>query len=151
MKHVTLFLNSSEYTEDIFRDTIFLHIPTERNTDKTFYQTLILHKALKRNEYRKLGYCLYWRLLSIKNEGWYYFCNISTCKLEVKNAILCLNMKDFSLLGSVSEERIKKKHEKANDRTINLFRPEVKRSLPSLSTIANRECWIQVALKKAEP
>ena len=40
-------------------------------------------------------------------------------------------MKDFSLLGSVSEERIKKKkkHEKANDRTINLFCPEVKRSL----------------------
>ena len=34
-------------------------------------------------------------------------------------------MKDFSLLGSVSEERIKKKHEKANDRTINLFCPEV--------------------------
>ena len=108
MKHVTLFLNSSVNMEDIFRDTTFLHIPTERNTDKTFYQTLILHKALKRNEYRKLGYCLYWRLLSIKNEGWYYFCNISTCKLEVKNAILCLNMKDFSLLGSVSEERIKK-------------------------------------------
>ena len=58
LKYVSLLINSFEYTEDIFRDTIFLHISTERNTDKTFYQTLILHKALKRKEYRKFDYCL---------------------------------------------------------------------------------------------
>ena len=58
LKYVSLLINSFEYTEDIFRDTIFLHISTETNTDKTFYQTLILHKALKRKEYRKFDYCL---------------------------------------------------------------------------------------------
>ena len=58
LKYVSLLINSFEYTEDIFRDTIFLYISTERNTDKTFYQTLILHKALKRKEYRKFDYCL---------------------------------------------------------------------------------------------
>ena len=58
LKYVSLLINSFEYTEDIFRDTIFLHISTERNTDKTFYQTLILHKAFKRKEYRKFDYCL---------------------------------------------------------------------------------------------
>ena len=59
----------------------------------------------------------------------------------MKNAILCLNMKDFSLLGSVSEERIKKKkHEKANDRTINLFCPEVKRSL-QMSGVMDRNSF----------
>ena len=58
LKYVSLLINSFEYTEDIFRDTIFLHISTEINTDKTFYQTLILHKALKRKEYRKFDYCL---------------------------------------------------------------------------------------------
>ena len=49
-------------------------------------------------------------------------------------------MKDFSLLGSVSEERIKKKHEKANDRTINLFRLEVKRSL-QMSGVIDRNSF----------
>ena len=58
LKYVSLLINSFEYTEDIFRDTIFLHISTEGNTDKTFYQTLLLHKALKRKEYRKFDYCL---------------------------------------------------------------------------------------------
>ena len=43
----------------------------------------------------------------MKIEGW-FFCNINTCKLEVENAVLCLNMKDFSLLESVGKERIKK-------------------------------------------
>ena len=37
-------------------------------------------------------------------------------------------MKDFSLLGSESNEGMKN-NESANDRTINLFRPEVKSSL----------------------
>ena len=37
-------------------------------------------------------------------------------------------MKDFNLLGSESKEGMKN-NESANDRTINLFRPEVKRSL----------------------
>ena len=36
----------------------FLHISTERNTDKAFYQTIILHKTLKQKEYRKFDYCL---------------------------------------------------------------------------------------------
>ena len=44
----------------------------------------------------------------MKIEGW-FFCNINTCKLEVEYAVLCLNMKDFSLLESVGKERIKKK------------------------------------------
>ena len=43
----------------------------------------------------------------------------------MENAVLYLHMKDFSLLGSVSKERIKN-NEPANDRTINLFRTEVK-------------------------
>ena len=47
----------------------------------------------------------------------------------MKNAILCLNIKDFRLLGSVGKERIKKQLMNEKDRTINLFRPEVKRSL----------------------
>ena len=38
------------------------------------------------------------------------------------------NIKDFSLLGSESKKGMKN-NESANDRTINLFRPEVKRSL----------------------
>ena len=37
-------------------------------------------------------------------------------------------MKDFSLLGSESKEGMKN-NESANDRTLNLFRPEVKGSL----------------------
>ena len=37
-------------------------------------------------------------------------------------------MKDFSLLGSESKEGMKS-NESTNDRTINLFRPEVKSSL----------------------
>ena len=37
-------------------------------------------------------------------------------------------MKDFSLLGSESKEGMKN-NESTNDRTINLFRPEVKSSL----------------------
>ena len=37
---------------------IFLHISIERNTDKTFYQTIILHQALKQKEYSKFDYCL---------------------------------------------------------------------------------------------
>ena len=62
-KYISLLINSFDYTEDIFKDKIFLHIPTERKTGKAFYKRLILHKALKRKEYRKFGYCLYWRLL----------------------------------------------------------------------------------------
>ena len=46
----------------------------------------------------------------------------------MKNAILCLNMKDFSLFGSESKEGLKN-IESTNDRTVNLFRPEVKISL----------------------
>ena len=42
-----------------------------------------------------------------KKEG-FYFSKINLCKLEVKNAILCLNMKNFGLLESVSKEIIKK-------------------------------------------
>ena len=37
LKYVSLLINSCEYTEDTFKDTIFLHIPTERNTGKAFY------------------------------------------------------------------------------------------------------------------
>ena len=37
-------------------------------------------------------------------------------------------MKDFTLLGSESKEGMKN-NESANDRTLNLFRPEVKSSL----------------------
>ena len=37
-------------------------------------------------------------------------------------------MKDFSLLGSVSKEGMKN-NESANDRTINLFSPQIKSSL----------------------
>ena len=37
-------------------------------------------------------------------------------------------MKDFSLIGSASKEGMKN-NQSANDRTINLFRPEVKSSL----------------------
>ena len=46
----------------------------------------------------------------------------------MKNAIWCLNMKDFSLFGSESKEGLKN-IESTNDRTVNLFRPEVKSSL----------------------
>ena len=47
----------------------------------------------------------------------------------MKNAILCLEYeKDFSQLGSESSERMKN-DESVYDRTINLFRPEVKISL----------------------
>ena len=46
----------------------------------------------------------------------------------MKNAIWCLNMKDFSLFGSESKEGLKN-IESTNDRTVNLFRPEVKISL----------------------
>ena len=46
----------------------------------------------------------------------------------MKNAILCLNMKDFSLFDSESKEGLKN-IESTNDRTVNLFRPEVKISL----------------------
>ena len=47
----------------------------------------------------------------------------------MKNAILCLEYeKELSLLGSESNEGMKN-NESANDRTINLFRPEVKSSL----------------------
>ena len=73
LKYSSLLITPSEYKEDIFKDTVFLQNSTERNTDKTFYQTLVLHRAPKRKEYRKLGYCLCWRLLWIKNEGWYFF------------------------------------------------------------------------------
>ena len=38
------------------------------------------------------------------------------------------NIKDFSLLGSEKNEGMKN-NQSANDRTINLFRPEVKGSL----------------------
>ena len=58
LKYSSLLITSSEYKEDIFKDTVFLHNSTERNTDKTFYQTLVLHRAPKRKEYRKHGYCL---------------------------------------------------------------------------------------------
>ena len=46
----------------------------------------------------------------------------------MKNAILCLNMNDFSLSGSESKEGLKNT-ESTNDRTVNLFRPKVKSSL----------------------
>ena len=47
----------------------------------------------------------------------------------MKNAILCLEYeKDFSQLGSESSEGMKN-NESVYDRTINLFRPEVKSSL----------------------
>ena len=46
----------------------------------------------------------------------------------MKNAIWCLNMKDFSLFGSESKEGLKN-IESTNNRTVNLFRPEVKISL----------------------
>ena len=46
----------------------------------------------------------------------------------MKNALWCLNMKDFSLFGSESKEGLKN-IESTNDRTVNLFRPEVKISL----------------------
>ena len=46
----------------------------------------------------------------------------------MKNAIWCLNMKDFSLFGSESKEGLKN-IESTYDRTVNLFRPEVKISL----------------------
>ena len=36
-KYVSQLINSFDYTEDIFKDKIFLHIPTERNTGKAFY------------------------------------------------------------------------------------------------------------------
>ena len=49
-------------------------------------------------------------------------------QINVKNAIWCLNMKDFSLFGSESKEGLKN-IESTNDRTVNLFRPEVKSSL----------------------
>ena len=49
-------------------------------------------------------------------------------QIKVKNAIWCLNMKDFSLFGSESKEGLKN-IESTNDRTVNLFRPEVKISL----------------------
>ena len=45
LKYSSLLITSSEYKEDIFKDTVFLHNSTERNTDKTFYQTLVLHRA----------------------------------------------------------------------------------------------------------
>ena len=46
----------------------------------------------------------------------------------MKNAILCLNMNDFSLSVSESKEGLKNT-ESTNDRTVNLFRPKVKSSL----------------------
>ena len=49
-------------------------------------------------------------------------------QINVKNAIWCLNMKDLSLFGSESKEGLKN-IESTNDRTVNLFRPEVKISL----------------------
>ena len=49
-------------------------------------------------------------------------------QINVKNTIWCLNMKDFSLFGSESKEGLKN-IESTNDRTVNLFRPEVKISL----------------------
>ena len=49
-------------------------------------------------------------------------------QINVKNAIWCLNMKDFSLFGSESKEGLKN-IKSTNDRTVNLFRPEVKISL----------------------
>ena len=49
-------------------------------------------------------------------------------QINVKNEIWCLNMKDFSLFGSESKEGLKN-IESTNDRTVNLFRPEVKISL----------------------
>ena len=58
LKYSSLSITQSEYKEDIFKDTVFLHNSTERNTDKPFYQTLVLHRVPKRKEYRKLGYCL---------------------------------------------------------------------------------------------
>ena len=64
----------------------------------------------------------------IKNEGW-LFCDINRCKLSVKNALLCLEYeKDFSQLGSESNEGMKN-NESANNRTINLFSPWIKSSL----------------------
>ena len=49
-------------------------------------------------------------------------------QINVKNAVWCLNMKYFSLFGSESKEGLKN-IESTNDRTVNLFRPEVKISL----------------------
>ena len=49
-------------------------------------------------------------------------------QINVKNAVWCLNMKDFSLFGSESKEGLKN-IESTYDRTVNLFRPEVKISL----------------------
>ena len=49
-------------------------------------------------------------------------------QINVKNAVWCLKMKDFSLFGSESKEGLKN-IESTNDRTVNLFRPEVKISL----------------------
>ena len=61
------------------------------------------------------------------NEGWYFRCNINTRKLEVENAILCWNMKYFSLLGSVSKERIvKQRIGKWQDCKFILYRSEKK-------------------------
>ena len=55
----------------------------------------------------------------------------------MKNAIWCLNMKDFSLFGSESKEGLKN-IESTNDRTVNLFRPEVKISL-QMSGVKNNQ------------
>ena len=55
----------------------------------------------------------------------------------MKNAIWCLNMKDFSLFGSESKEGLKN-IESTNNRTVNLFRPEVKISL-QMSGVKNNQ------------
>ena len=53
--------------------------------------------------------------------------------------MLCLNMKDFSLSGSVSKDRTKN-NESTNDRTINLFCPEAKSSLQMSGVKTVRNC-----------
>ena len=55
----------------------------------------------------------------------------------MKNAILCLEYEDTSLLGPESKERIKN-NESAHNRTKNLFRPEVKSSL-QMSGVKNSQ------------
>ena len=54
------FMNSCAQLRQKFSNghVIFLHISIERNTDKTFYQTIILHQALKQKDYSKFDYCL---------------------------------------------------------------------------------------------
>ena len=68
---------------------IFLHISTERNTDKTFYQAIILHQALKQK--KNTGSLIIVHVdgrCKLKMRA--VFCDINRCKLNMKNAIFCL-------------------------------------------------------------